>query len=326
MNYYLGVDVGGTKSHALIANQDGEAVGFGVTGTGSWEAVGYKGLSQSLKVITDQALDMAQIGIDQISGAGMGMAGYDWPSQRQAHFDAVQPLGLRAPVEIVNDATLGIWAGTSQGWGISIVAGTGCNCRGLSPDRHREGRVVGGAGHWSGETVGGHGIVLKAMQAVAFEWTQRGPATGLTPIFLEKFGAKDLDDLIEGVYLRRYQFASEDVLLIFKQAALGEPAALEAVRWAGEQLGQMAWAVITQLGLQSLPFEVVLIGSLYDGHPLMTESLAETIHCVAPKAKLVRLNAPPVVGGVLLGMERSGVDPQNARVRLIESTRELLKK
>ncbi len=326
MSYYLGVDVGGSKSHALIATQAGEAVGFGSTGTGSWEAVGYKGLAEALNVITIRALEMAAIDRDQISGAGMGMAGYDWPSQRQAHFDAVRPLGLQAPVEIVNDATLGIWAGTCEGWGISIVAGTGCNCRGLSPDRRHEGRVVGGAGYWSGETVGGHGIVLKAMQAVAFEWLKRGPATGLTPVFLKKFGAKDLDDLIEGVYLRRYQFKSEDVLLIFEQATLGEPAALEAVRWAGEQLGQMAWGVINQLDLHSLPFEVVLIGSLYDGHPLMTESLADTIHRVAPLARLVRLNAPPVVGGVLLGMAMAGVDPQPVRMRLIESTRRLLGK
>ncbi len=158
MKYFLGVDVGGTKSHALIVNQEGKALGFGSTGTGSWEGVGYKGLTRALKVITAQALKMAHIEIGQIAGAGIGMAGYDWPSQRQAHLDAIQPLGLRSPFEIVNDATLGIWAGTTEGWGVSIVAGTGCNCRGLSQDRRREGRVVGGAGHWSAENVGGWGL------------------------------------------------------------------------------------------------------------------------------------------------------------------------
>ncbi len=44
MNYYLGVDVGGTKTHALIADESGRAVGFAQAGTGSWEVVGYNGL------------------------------------------------------------------------------------------------------------------------------------------------------------------------------------------------------------------------------------------------------------------------------------------
>jgi hypothetical protein len=34
--------------------------------------------------------------------------------------------------------------------------------------------------------------------------------------------------------------------------------------------------------------------------------MRDTIHSIAPGAKLVRLNVPPVVGAVLLGMEQAG--------------------
>lgn len=324
MQYFLGIDSGGTKTHALIADETGQAVGFGSGGPGNWESVGYDGLTQVLIDTTRPALEMSQLTVGQIAGAGMGLAGFDWPSQRQAHLDAIRPLGLRSPLTIVNDATLGIVAGSAEGWGVSVDAGTGCNCRGWTRDHKREGRAVGGANYWSGEAAGGSDIVTRAMRAISFEWTRRGPTTALTPAFIQKTGARDLDDLVEGMYLGHYDLDSSLVMTVFQVAAQGDPEALEVMRWAGDQLGQMACGVINQLHLQQEAFDVVLIGSLYDGHPLLTESLRATILALAPGARLVRLNLPPVVGGVLLGMEAAGLDFLEARERLIQSTDRLL--
>ncbi len=325
MRYFLGVDAGGTKTHALIADETGEAVGFSLAGPGNWESVGYDGLTKNLLEITTQALEMARITISKIAGAGLGLAGYDWPSQRQAHLDAIQPLKLSCPLGIVNDATIGILAGAAEGWGVSVVSGTGCNCRGWSRDHKREGRVVGGGSHWSGEAAGGFDILARAMRAVTFEWVKRGPATALTPAFLQQTGAKDLDDLVEGVYLGRFDFNPAMILIVFEIARQGDPQALEIIRWAGNELGMMAVSVINQLDLQNEVFDVILIGSLYDGHPLMTESMGATIHRVAPGAKLVRLTVPPVVGGVVLGIQEAGLDARLVRTKLIETTRKLFK-
>jgi len=325
MRYFLGVDAGGTKTHALIADETGEAVGFGLAGPGNWESVGYDRLTKNLLDITTQALEMAKISISQIAGTGMGLAGYDWPSQRQAHLDAIQPLKLPCPLEIVNDTTLGILAGAAEGWGISVVSGTGCNCRGWSKDHQREGRVVGGGSHWSGEAAGGFDILARAMRAVTFEWVKRGITTALTPAFLQQTGAKDLDDLVEGVYLGRFAFNPAMILLVFEIARQGDPQALEVIRWAGSELGMMAVSVINQLDLQKEVFDIVLIGSLYDGHPLMTESMRATIQRTAPGARLIRLTVPPVVGGIVLGMQEAGQDARPVRSKLIETTRKLLK-
>jgi hypothetical protein len=83
---------------------------------------------------------------------------------------------------------------------------------------------------------------------------------------------------------------------------------------AGCELGKLANGVIRQLGFQKLEFEVALVGSLYDGNPLLIETMRATIHSIAPGAKLVRLTVPPVVGAVLLGMEQAGLSP-DGRVR-----------
>jgi len=323
MKYFLGVDAGGTKTHALIADEKGQAIGFGLAGPGNWEAVGYDGLTKNLFDATTQALDRAKIPIQAITGAGFGLAGYDWPSQRQAHLEAIQPLKLPCPLEIVNDATLGILAGAAEGWGVSVVSGTGCNCRGWSKDYKHEGRVVGGA-IWSGEAAGAFDIVVRAMQAVTYEWDKRGRATALTPAFIEVNGAKDLDDFIEGMYIGKYGLNPNDARLVFQIATQNDPEALNVVRWAGDQLGQMACAVIRQLSLETETFDVVLIGSLFDGHPLMTQAMGKTIHSLALGGKLVRLDVPPVVGGEVLGMQTAGLDARPIRSKLIETTRILL--
>ncbi|MBI1877728.1 MAG: hypothetical protein HYR94_05785, partial [Chloroflexi bacterium] len=58
--------------------------------------------------------------------------------------------------------------------------------------------------------------------------------------------------------------------------------------------------------------------------PLLVEAMRQTIHMVAPGAQFVPLTAPPVVGGVLLGMDQAGLDAPALRETLIQSTVELL--
>lgn len=325
MRYFLGVDAGGTKTHALIADENGQALGLGRGGPGNWESIGLGGLTKTLKEATAQALETSGLKIEQISAAGMGLAGYDWPSQREMILGAIQPLGLNHPPEIVNDATLGLLAGVRQGWGVSVVSGTGCNCRGWSKDGKREGRVVGGGSHWSGEYAGAYDIAARAMRAITFEWNKRGPATALSPAFLELTSAKDLDELIEGVYVGRYEFDTALIFKVFDVAAQGDPEALKIIEWAGRELGELACGVIRQLGLENDPVEVVLIGSLYGGHPLMTEALRKTVLEVAPAAQIVRLTAPPVVGGALLALEGCfGNEAYTRRDKLLNSTNLLI--
>lgn len=321
--YFLGIDIGGTKSHALIADEDGHAVGFGEGGPGNYEVVGWDGLRRTLQAITDQALASAGVARERIAGAGFGVAGYDWPGEREPTCQAIESLGLRAPYELVNDAVVGLLAGAAQGWGVVVVAGTSNNCRGR--DRQgREGRITG-CGPQFAEYGGASEMVARVVQIITLAWSKRGPATRLTEAFIELTGAADVLDLLEGLALGRYRLSAAAAPLIFRVAAEGDAVAQEVIRWAGRELGSLAVGVIRQLGMEGLAFEVVLAGSLYEGGATLTDTLRETIQAVAPGAHLVRLTAPPVVGGVLLGMEQVGMKPFSLRQTLIESTNRLLK-
>ncbi len=319
--YFLGIDVGATKTHALVADELGRALGFGESGPGNPEVVGYDGLVGVLHAATEGALDDAGIAKEEIAGAGFGIAGYDWPSEREPTLQAIRALGLNAPLDLVNDALIGLLAGAAEGWGVAVVAGTSCNCWGRDRER-RTGQMTGFS--WLGEGAGGHELVLKAIRAVALEWGRRGPPTRLSQAFVELAGVPDVTALLEGLTQERIHLGAEAAPVVFRVAAEGDLVARDLILWAGRELGSLAVGVIRQLNLEAQAFDVVMAGSFFDGSPLLAEAMRGVIHVVAPGARLVRLNAPPVVGGVILGMEQAGVNPIPVREALITSTGELL--
>ncbi len=58
-------------------------------------------------------------------------------------------------------------------------------------------------------------------------------------------------------------------------------------QWAGSELGELAKPVIRQLTFQSLKFDVVLVGSMFEGGQLLINPMRETIQHLAPGAPLV---------------------------------------
>lgn len=318
MRYFLGVDVGNTKCHALIVDESGTAVGFGAGGPGNHEVLGPDGFRDALHVVVNAALNNAGLKPEHISGAGFGIAGYDWPSDGALMHQVIDTLGMNAPYQFVNDAMIGLIAGAKQGWGVAVSAGTSCNCRGRNR-AGKEGRVTGN-GQWFGEYGGGIELVYKAYDAMAREWSLRGPKTLITQIFVEHYQVNGVLDLLEGVARERLRMRATDAELVFKAFHQGDAVAESIIRWMSQELAGLAIGVIHQTEIESLEFEVVLAGSFYKGTPLIEKVMHETIHTVAPGATLVRLNAPPVVGAAMLGMEQVGINFTQYRDHIIETT------
>ena len=298
----LGADIGGTKTRVLIADGTGRTLGIGEAGPGNHEIVGYEGMARAVRAAISQALRAAGLKLPDVSAAGLGVAGYDWPSQRQPVLDVLVELDISMPLELVNDAILGLLADSREGWGLAVVAGTRCNCWGWDSTRQRMGHVTGG-GWMMGEHAGGTELVQKAIQAIAYEWTRRGPATALSSLFVAYAGAPNLEHLLEGLMVGKYRLDPSAAPLVFRAAAGGDPVADGLVRWAGRELGELASAVSRQLGFEQLTFDVVQVGSLWEGSSLLAESMLSVLHACAPGARLVRPTAPPVNGAIQLARQ-----------------------
>lgn len=317
MKYFLGVDIGNTKSHAFIVDEHGTVVGAGIGGNGNHEIVGAEGFQRVLHGIIDDALADAQLPKQAVVGAGYGIAGYDWDSDLPLMQRVISASGLTAPYEVVNDCVIGLVAGARRGWGVVIVAGTGCNARGRSADG-RQGRVTGEGG-LMGEHGGGGELVRQALAAVSRAWSLRAPKTILSEMLVQAIGANSVIDLLEGVVRGRYHLRATFAPLVFAAAEQGDPVAQDLIIQMGRDLGDLGIGVIRQLQFEKENFDLVLIGSLFKGGTLLGNALKETIHTAAPNANFVHLSAPPVVGGVLLGMAAAGMEFVSMREAVIAS-------
>ena len=70
--------------------------------------------------------------------------------------------------------------------------------------------------------------------------------------------------------------------------------------------------------------EIVQSGSVFEAGDLIQEPMRKIILQHLPKAKMVRLDGPPVVGPLMLGMQMAGIDPYPMRKKLIESAKLLV--
>lgn len=317
MKCFIGFDVGSTKTHALIAEANGRCVGFGRAGGGNYQTVGYGGLRAALGESFARALRMAAIDKARIAGAGFGIAGYDFPSDRPAHLEAIAALGLACPVEVVNDGLLGLLAGATRGIGVSVNAGSSNNCRGRNA-RGTEGRIVGN-GTMFGEFGGAMEIVQRGLHRVNYAWIKRYPATALTRIYLDAVGATDELDLMEGLSSERYRLPNSLACRISEAAGGGDGGAREVLRWAGEELGWLAVAVARQIEMETDAVEIIQSGSVFNAGSAITVPMREIVLSHCPRARLIRLEGPPVVGAVILGMEQAAFDGYAVRTKIVRT-------
>jgi N-acetylglucosamine kinase-like BadF-type ATPase len=318
-HFFLGADLGGTKTHVSIAAETGRVIGFGEGGPGNHESVGYEDMQLNLQAAVSAALHSAGLSAEQINGAGFGVAGYDWPIEKAPTLAVISSLNLGGAVELVNDTDLGLLTGSPRLWGIAVVSGTGCNCRGWDEKRSRFGRVTGGGVEF-GEFAGASELVFRTGQILGQVYAGRRPPTALTEAFCHRYQVKDLAELLQGLVCLQFSLSAADAPLIFEIARQGDLQALELVHWAGQELGAMACSVVRQLEFESVDFDLVQIGSMWEGSPLLTEELSAAVHAIAPGAHIIRTHEPPVVGAVLLGMQAAGISPSlDVRERLIQT-------
>jgi len=305
--FYLGFDVGGTKTHALIVDQTGHVHGVGLAGPGNWEIVGLEGTYRALARALDGALTGAGMNVVALRAAGYGMAGLDWPSDEERLAPAIERLGVPGPSVLVNDAFAALRAGARDGCGVAVVASTGTTIAG----RNRRGehfRTFGHSAKWGDFGCAIH-VVWLATRAVGHAYFGRGQPTALTERFIDLYGVRDIPELVEKISRgRAEQPDGRLAALVFEVAAEGDVVAQKVIRCVGRELGRNAVAVAGRLGLADEAFDLVIVGGLFrSGSDLLVDNLLEPVRAGAPQVQPVDLRAAPVVGSAFLAMEADGI-------------------
>lgn len=303
MNYYLGLDGGGSKTLAVVTDEQGRIMGRGLSGCGNHQ-VQVELARRSIQQASGEAMKQAGITRSQISYAMFGLAGAD----READFQVLRPMiaDMEFPQHgIVCDTEIGLRAGTRQADGVVLVCGSGTNCYGIN--KQGESLQVGGFGYMFGDFGGGGELAVEVFRTVIRAWEGRENSTLLTEAVLQTLDYPSVERLFHD-YLDRGARAPRHLTKLLFQVAEQDEAAREILQRQGRELGKAAAAVIGKLGMMQDRFDLVLVGSVLTrgDRRFITPQIEEMIMPLAPGCRLRRLTMEPVAGAVLLAMEKSG--------------------
>ena len=319
MRAVLGVDGGGSKTHALVADERGEVLGFASSGRSNWEDTGLEAAGAALAEAIGGALAAAQVPPGALAASAFGLAGLDWDPDRPMLGALLDPLGLAGPRRLENDSFIALRAGASQPFGVVVIAGTGHVAAGRDP----AGRTVRtlGLGPMYGDFGSATDVAEEAVRAVADAYTGRGPATSLSRLLPPLAGCASAEQLLQRLS-RGLVPLPEAAPLVLQEAEAGDPACRQIVLHAGASLGESAAVVARRLGLGGQRFEMVMAGGLFRSRNRLLEgTLVDTMARQAPQAVPVHLTCRPVVGAALDALDLAGLptDP-GVRDRLVASS------
>ena len=300
----VGIDGGGTKTHAVILDTDSSILGEGLAGPSNPLRVGIANAASAIREAIDKACQAAQLRRTDLIAAEVGLAGARRKELSERMRESLRTLGI-PEIFVVGDADIALYGATEGAPGLIVIAGTGSICCGING----RGKTIcaGGWGPIAGDEGGGSWIARRALRAIAHAADGRGPATSLTDAASVYFHVSDPNDLSTAIYAssitneRLAGFAK----LVIEAAKAKDRIAREILSEGGRELGRAAVAVICNLKLERERIQVAYVGGVFQAAgDLVLSSLREEVERVAPKAFLAPPRFSPAVAAARMARER----------------------
>lgn len=268
--HVIGIDIGGSKTHAVSYR----STGMGPTQVEAYAAsaniasVGEAEASTQLAALLTSLATQGHDGTPDVVCAGA--AGADSPEGEHRLRSVLEPLLGSARLEIVHDAQL-ILAAAGVDHGIAVISGTGSVAWGRTPD----GRTAraGGWGYLLGDDGSGYGVARDAVRHVLALADRGRPADQLTRTLLASCGVPTPHALLDHFYANtERRLWAEKSEAVFTLADAGDRVAVEIVDRAAASLADLIRQVNDSLdGASELP--VVLGGGVFANQDRFREVL-----------------------------------------------------
>lgn len=302
----VGVDGGATRTLALLADAaTGRVVGRGEAGPSNIQAVGEEAALRELGLATDRAFAAAGLPRAAVGAACLGLAGIDLDG-RDVIDRWATGVGLTDRLSVANDAALLFAAGTPEGWGLAVIAGTGSNCLTLGPDGH-EARA-GGWGYVMGDEGSAYLVGLRGLRAACRAADGIGEPTALLAAYLGKLGSADPRDFIPTVYRGAWDQAAIAGMapLVLDAAAAGDATADRIVREEAAELARTAAAAVRHGRLDPGAVPVALAGGLVLRGERFRGLFLDGLRAAGVTPSAVGLVDEPAAGAVVLARKLVG--------------------
>jgi N-acetylmuramic acid 6-phosphate etherase len=303
LQWVMGVDGGGTKTHAWLAEiqPDGtiKVLGKGLGEASNYSTLGAELAQAAIQAAMRDAFSQAKLAVRKLDGLCLGLAGVDRPEDQRWAEQWAAGEAFSEKLVVVNDGYLPLWAGTPQGWGLGLIAGTGSICLGRSP----EGKVVrtGGWGWIIGDEGSACSMGIAALRAVSQAADGRAKPTLLTRLLLDYYSETSADGLISKVYQTEVtpQKIAALAPLVGAAAEEGDETASAIRAEAAAALGKLLATTYQRLGLTVEAPCALGGGVLTHDSTLVGQTLTEARR-LGVKVGAVEIVTEPVVGAVKL--------------------------
>ncbi len=298
----IGIDGGGTRTRARLANARGETLGTGEAGTANPNAHGFAAAQKEILAAMDRAFQEARIEKQNVAAVCLGIGGVDRAEER-AHFAVWAREAVARRAEVVNDGEIVLAAGSPKNWGVALIAGTGS----IAWGKARDGRIAraGGWGYLIGDEGSGFDLAREALRAATQTADGRGEPTRLLGAILKEWNLAAAMELIPRVY--RSGFKPADIAqlapLVVRVAAEGDPVAQRLVNRSAAALADAVVAVARQLRFRESEIPLALTGGLLIETELLRTSLVAELKSRGTNFLPITRVPEPVAGAVRMAIE-----------------------
>ncbi len=305
----LGIDGGGTNTVAFLAEAgSGLILGRGSGGPSNIQAIGVDAALRSLDDAIDRAFRAAGAPRITVEAVCLGLAGID----RQEGLDIIHTWAARVKlartVRVANDATLLLAAGTPDGWGLAVIAGTGSIAFVKTPAGEL-GRC-GGWGHLLGDEGSAYRIAVRGLRVACRAFDAVDPPTMLVRRFVEVMGLKETPDLIPAIYRGEWDRAAIAGLapLVLEAAERGDEVAERIVREEANELARTAAGAVKAHGLPFGNLPVALAGGVFTHNAGYRRLFLTGLTDCGIVPASVEVVTEPALGAVVLARQASDLD------------------
>lgn len=293
----IGIDGGGTKTKAVVADEQGREI-ISVEGPGSAVRPGQAEHSADvICAVVKDALAAADMTHVMPKVVCVGVAGVGRDPERQALWQALQGRELAEDVIVHADATVALDDAFGDGPGILLICGTGSVAFGRSP----AGQFArcGGWGPVFGDEGSGAWIGRRALSVVAAATDGREPETALTGAILTAAQVNDVQELVGWAAAATPAAFATLAPAVLSVAAAGDLRANSIASMAVEELGLHVRTLARTLFVdERAATPVALAGGLLGPRSMLRKRLEQRLKSMAPGAQVRPEEVVPVRGAV----------------------------
>lgn len=302
MKYVLGIDQGGSKTHAVVADETGRLLGMGKSYGACHSDSSLEYALHAIVQASDVALEQAGICREDVTTLVGGLTGIDWDYEAELLETGIKTYFPGTDIKVVNDCIIAMRAATGNSQCGILCAGSGLNCA----VQNGEDCFVYGF-YIPDEYQGGSSLGKKAVQAVFDSHVGLERETSLTGRLLAYFQVKTVDELL---YMQvKDQISAEAYLkipvILAEEAETGDSVAADIWIRYGKHIVKYLTARVKRMGLQEKEMDIVLSGSIFKcKFRKFQMAVKEEILSKIPDANIIEAQFEPVVGAVVMGLRR----------------------